>query len=498
MGAIHLKAKVVTTVFFNRQKFFGKIMCLIVMVLAALVLSGAPASAFDSSFPDNTIYVVYEFESGFHGGSPGAWGANDQLFIVKETFTFMANGTFNDTYSNDDSLTRLIGDDGSGGNTFTTTYSPDSGSETGTYRVSADGVVTLTFTGPDPEVISGVLSENGQTIIFGYGEYDDSESYASFGIGVGVKKGSGFSSALPDNTIYTINSFASGFHGGSPGAWGANDELSIVKEVLTFMADGTFSGTFIFEDSLNRLIGADGSGGNTFTTTYQTESGGENGTYTISSDGVVTLTFPPPDSEVVSGVLSEDGQTMIFAFGEYDDSESYASFEISVGVKKGTGFSSAFPNNTTYLVNEFESGFHGGVPGAWGANDQLFVVKTTLSFMSNGTFTGTFSNDDSLNRFIGADGSGGNTFTTTYDPDSGSDSGTYTVSSDGVVTLTFTGPESEVITGMLSADGQTIIFGYREYEDNNSYGSFGIGVGVKRPAQEIAFPSTGLLLLLDQ
>ena len=100
----------------------------------------------------------------------------------------MADGTFTDTYSNDDGLIRLIGEDGSGGNTFTTTYDPDSGSDSGTYTISSDGVVTLSFAGPDPEVISGVLGENGQTIIFGFSDYDDSDSYGSFGIGVGVKR----------------------------------------------------------------------------------------------------------------------------------------------------------------------------------------------------------------------------------------------------------------------------------------------------------------------
>ena len=83
LRSIFKKAQMVKKGFFNRQMFWGKIASLICIALTALIISGAPAWAFDSSLPDNTVYVVYEFESGFHGGSPGAWGANDQLFIVK-------------------------------------------------------------------------------------------------------------------------------------------------------------------------------------------------------------------------------------------------------------------------------------------------------------------------------------------------------------------------------------------------------------------------------
>jgi len=326
--------QLVKTGFFNRQVFFRKHVRLICMAITALIIFGATAWAFDSSFPDNTVYVVNQFESGFQGGSPGAWGASDELYIIKETITFMADGTFTGTLVTDDGLNRLIGADGQGGNTFTTTYSQDPGSDSGTYSISADGVVTVNFAGEDEEQISAVLSADGQTFILGYSDYDDSESYASFGIGVGVKQGSGFSSAFANNTTYLINEFESGFHGGSPGAWGANDELYIIEQSITFKTDGTFTGTLATDDGLNRLIGADGQGGNTFTTTYSQDPGSDSGTYSISADGVVTVNLAGEDEEQISAVLSADGQTIIFGYSEYDDSESYASFGIGVGVKR--------------------------------------------------------------------------------------------------------------------------------------------------------------------
>jgi hypothetical protein len=498
LRSIFQKVQIVKTGFFYRQMFWGKIASLICIGLTALMISSTPAWAFDSSFPDNTVYVINEFESGFHGTDPsGGWGSNDQLFVLKGSILFMADGTFTATSTTDDGLKRVIGADGQGGNTFTTTRTQEPGSASGTYSITPDGVVTITFTfeGEDPDVMTGVLSADGQTVIFGYSEYNESEKHASCGISVGVKKGSGFSSAFPDNTTYVINEFESGFSGGTPGAWGANDELYIVKASFTFMADGTFAGTYSNDDKLNRFIDDDGQGGNIFTTTFTADSGSLDGTYRISSDGVITITFAGGDSDIITGVLSADGQTVILGYSEYDDSQSEASFGIGVGVKKGSGFSSVFPDNTTYLINEFESGFHGGTPGAWGFIDQLFVVKESITFKADGTFTATTITDDGLRRFIGDDGQGGNTFTTTitHEPDSGS--GTYSVTSDGVVTVNFDGEDDDEITGVLSANGQTIIFGYSEYDDSQSYASLGIGFGVKRAATQKPILTPIFLLL---
>ena len=100
----------------------------------------------------------------------------------------MADGTFTGTHSNDDGLTWFIGDDGIGGNTFETTRTQEPGSGSGTYAITPDGVVTVTFAGEDDDEITGVLSANGQTVIFGYSEFDDTEKSSSFGIGVGVKR----------------------------------------------------------------------------------------------------------------------------------------------------------------------------------------------------------------------------------------------------------------------------------------------------------------------
>ena len=476
----------------------------IALLILGFGISTSSSWAFSRYFPDNTVYTIHEFESGFHGGDTGAWGATDELFIVKEVFTFMANGTFTGTYSNDDQLNRLIGDSLSGNNTFLTTYTPDSGASSGTYSVAVDGTLTVTFNPgtPDEETITGTLSENGQTVIFMESEYNDSEKWSSFGIGVGVKKGSGFSSSFPDDTVYTIHEFGSGFYGGDDGAWGDTDMVFTVKATLTFMSNGTFTEIYTNDDELNRHIGDDLSGNNTFVTTVFSTSGTSNGTYVIAADGTLTVIFYPgiPAEETMTGTLSGDGQTVIFMESKYNNSDKDSYFGIGVGVKKGSGFSSSFPDNTAYTIHEFESGFHGGDTGAWGVNDELFIVKEIFTFMTNGTFTGSYSNDDQLNRHIGDDLSGNNTFLTTYTPDSGTGSGTYAITADGTISLTFDPgtPDEETITGTLSENGQTVIFMDSEYNDNEKWSSFGFGVGVKSiVVNNGALPSILLLLLSD-
>jgi hypothetical protein len=356
LRSIFQKVQMVKTGFFNRQMFWGKIASLICCIaLTALMISGAPAWAFDSSFPDNTVYVINEFESGFQGPDDpsDAWGSTDQLFFLKGSILFMADGTFTATSTTDDGLKRVIGADGQGGNTFTTTRTQEPGSASGTYSITPDGVVTITFTfeGEDQDVMTGVLSADGQTVIFGYSEYSESERNASCGISVGVKKGSGFDSSFPDNTVYVINEFESGFHGGSPGAWGANDQLYIVEETITFMADGTFTGTHTRDDGLNRSIGADGQGGNTFTTTFSQDPGPDSGTYSVTTDGVVTVKFAGEDADQITGVLSPDGQTIIFGYSDYDNTESYSSVGIGMGVKKAATPKSVF-SAIFLLLNE--------------------------------------------------------------------------------------------------------------------------------------------------
>lgn len=442
-------------------------------------------AAFNSTLPDNTVYSVQEFESGFHNGNTNAWGSDDELKIARGQATFMSDGTFSVSFPSKSNLNRRIGTDQNGHVTFSTTPNSTTDSVTGTYAISSDGTVTLTVSENGGQMtVTGNLSEDGQMFTYGIHDYSNSDMSASCTIGVGVKKGSGFSSTLPDNTVYTVQEFESGFQGGNTDAWGNTDELRIGEGQATFMSDGTFSVSFPSESTLARYIGEDQNGGITFSTTSGSHSTNVNGTYTISADGSVTLNVADSGGPTtVSGNLSEDGKNFIFSLNDYSSTDMSASITLGMGVKKGSGFSSTLPDNTAYALQQFESGFRNGNTNAWGNTDQLLTGKGLATFMSNGTFTISFPSESTLERYVGNDQVGGITFSTTPGSDSTTVSGTYSVSSDGSVTLNVADSGSPTtVSGYLSEDGQSFTFGFGDYNSTDMKASFTFGVGVKTTA----------------
>jgi len=247
---------------------------------------------------------------------------------------------------------------------ITTQRSDDSGSVDGTYLISDDGTFMLTFDLGDGETdtITGTASEDGNTAIFGYSEFSDSDMWGSVGIGVGVKKGSGFTLASLDGT-YVIYDFDSGFHRDDPnGGWGASDEQSLMKATVTFDGKGTVTSSFN-ESILNREItevelnlGSDLVRSNKFITTQSTDSGTVIGTYTVLGDGTFTLTFDVGDGETdtITGTASEDGNTAIFGYSEFSDSDMWGSAGIGVGVKSGGMFTSVHPE-AAMIQSRFEA-----------------------------------------------------------------------------------------------------------------------------------------------
>ena len=153
--------------------------------------------------------------------------------------------------------------------------------------------------------------------------------------------------------------------------------------------------------------------------------------------------------------------------------------------------SSAGHNNSslsgTYVIYKFGSGFRGGDPGAWGANDELGVEKMEFVFDGAGNFTSSY-NEDEINRELldtPVDWDPGaetdwvlqNTYNTTYSTYSDTDSGTYSVASDGTITITSSDGSG---TAMLSSDGNTIVFSEVIFEASNQWGEMSFAVGVKQ------------------
>ena len=137
--------------------------------------------------------------------------------------------------------------------------------------------------------------------------------------------------------------------------------------------------------------------------------------------------------------------------------------------------------NGTYVVYLIENAL-------WGANDGLLFSRGEITFNGNGGYTDTF-NDENLERDRSEDlenlGSAENpdhilryNYSTTYSSSPSTEAGTYSVQSDGTVTLFFTDegqPTTE--TGFVSADGNTVLFGGIEYEGGQSaYTALIVGV----------------------
>ena len=155
--------------------------------------------------------------------------------------------------------------------------------------------------------------------------------------------------------------------------------------------------------------------------------------------------------------------------------------------------------NGTYAVYEIDDALGVGTDSF----DVLDLGKGEITFDGNGGYTenipfnsyelertrnvifeniGTVEHQDRVYRY---------TYSTEYSTSSDTESGTYSVQSDGTVTLTH-GAETE--TGFVSADGITIIFGEVAYDSVHKWGDRNMTIGVKKDNKP-AMPGIPLLLL---
>lgn len=165
-----------------------------VIVLALLLLTPFLASSASLTTLSGT-YIIHDFDSTFQGyDSNGGWGSTDEHSVMRAVVTFDGAGGVTSSF-NEDTLKRAItevyvDENPVLSNKFITTHSTESGTITGTYTVLDDGTFTLIFPVGEGETdtITGTVSEDGSTAIFGYSEFHNSDKWGSSGIGVGVKK----------------------------------------------------------------------------------------------------------------------------------------------------------------------------------------------------------------------------------------------------------------------------------------------------------------------
>ncbi len=435
-------------------------------------------------------YTVFEYERGFSGGTDASWGNTTSQLITKSLVTFNPDGTCTSSWTTLSEQHRTITEDTqSGDNIFTTTQKTDTGTDTGTYFVSSDGTVTLVFVEDGvPESNVAHIGNNGNTIIFGEKECDQTNHKCNVHMGIGVKQGSEFNKASLNGT-YIVGEFGSGFSGGhtETANWGATDNSFVSRHVIVFDGAGGFTVTNPEENEIHRNIdNTQGqTGDNIFTTTTSTEPDEpESGTYTVSTSGMVTLNFT--EGSIVL-YLSADGNAAVFAESEFDNDDKSCDLNIGFGIKQGSNMGISDLKGT-YELGEFETEFHGQVTmsAGWGAWDSEMMSKNIAVFDGAGHYTLSYA-DFALQQEISEASVTGGPFLNSYKVEepwqdiSGSDTGTYTVSPDGVITLNYIEDgRAESLTAYLSTDKNTIVWGESLFNEGNKEATNTFGAGIKK------------------
>jgi hypothetical protein len=310
-----------------------------------------------------------------------------------------------------------------------------------------------------------------------------------------------------DNTslkgTYVIHDLQSAFGGVDPnGGWGVSDSAAFSSTEVTFDGNGTWSGTSTSNElerqmtQITKDIGGDEVLSNKFNVLAPTPSSEANsGTYTVSGDGTGTVTHSEGTEPFF---VSADGSVILMGNRNYNSANHYAWVSMSVGVKKGSGLSTASLKGT-YVIHDLQSAFGGVDPnGGWGISDSTAFSRTEVTFNGAGAWRGT-ATDNELERLINEvtrDQAGDKVLSDKFSvlvPLSSSQaiSGTYAVGNDGTGTITHAEGTEPLF---VSADGSIILLGKRDYNSANHYAWVSMGVGVKKTSIPRGMPWMPLLL----
>ena len=259
-------------------------------------------------------------------------------------FTFQSDGSFSGTMTDNEGT---------------------SWSESGTGSISEDGVATWSFDGGGSW---STLMNAGKDVMLGNYQDDD-----ELGLDVFVKKSSSYSTSDLEGTWY--------FRSLCTQKNGQTDNFGYETGMFTVQGDCSFTGN---------LTDSDG------------DSWNENGTISVSGDGVVTWSVDSGGS--LSAVINASKDVMV---GDYQSPDE---FILNVFVKKGSFYSISDLAGTWYLRSlGTQKDDH---PDNFGYDTGVFT------FQSDGSFTGTMTDNDGT---------------------SWSEIGTGSISADGVVTWSFDG-----------------------------------------------------------
>jgi hypothetical protein len=495
------------------------------LVLSLVALMVMPAGAGMSTASLDGEFGFYRMARVLHGApSPlgtadrGNFGANDRYSVGIEDLSFDGAGIAVSDYASYD-INREFLDAPIDGNTLMANYHntstiTHSGFVTGTYSVTRDGTFSHIA---DAETHEGYVSEDGNIILYGKHEFEEGDSWASCELGVGIKKGSGLDGTLLDGQ-YTVAFLETSLNGLAPrGNCGITEDHTLSTNQATFDGAGQVD-MIMTPKNIERTILdhqevyappdvrqiADYVLRNYYTTTSGIMTGTAlNQLYTVTSDGGLTMTI---ESKSIEGQVSADGN--IAVLGSRDWNSTAVSFQngFGVAIRRGTGFTLADLKGT-YVVGIYGIEFNGTTTrGNFGVNDLMSLERKLVTFDGAGHIKIVGDGHEvfrSLQDYAGAPGATlmtdyvwYNRYSTVNHDYQGAETGTYSVTDDGTVTLTINqdGGGTESVQAYLSADGKAILVTevVTDYS-TRVYGEFGFGAKVVD--QTIALPALPLLLL---
>ena len=371
------------------------------------------------------------------------------------TFKVVANGNPTPTYQWNLNGVAITGATSSSYTTPATTFSMNGGSYTCTITnsvtslISNAAVLTISINFSD-QSLNGTYAGIHYDSNFGaltQANFDGNGNISGSGIQnhLGTISNitvSGTYSVAPDGTL-TINSSGAILTGkirsdtntiifGEYGA-GENNEVDVsIKINDSGYSNSSLNGTYAgihYDSSFGALTQANFDGnGNISGSGIQNHLGTisnitVSGTYSVAPDGTLTINS---SGAILTGKISSDTNTIIF--GEYESGENN---EVDVSIKiTGSGYSISSLNGTY-------SGIH---------YDSSFGSLTQANFDGNGNISGS-----GIQNYLGTISN----ITV---------SGTYSVAPDGTLTINSSGA---ILTGKISSDTNTIIFGEYISRKNN-------------------------------
>ncbi len=355
----------------------------------------------------------------------GAPNANSMSYGDAVTFTLdgYGNGTANGSGTEYDMLPDT--------NTINTTPNPIS-NVTITYATGSGGSVTLANS-------PYWVSVDGMVMISSEASTDPTNSFSQSEQRVELKGGTNMSSASLNGT-YAVVSQAVGFN--------------VAAEPSSFFygnsALDTFNGTGSYTETLN---GWTYTMNHTANTIYVESDTGGTFTYTVASDGALTMSGNP-----AGGWVSEDGNLFMLG-GPFEDASSRVSIQ-TIGVKLGTSMNNASLKGT-FKVAQQSAGFFlytGATGTVAGSMVQAYVDTITFDGLGGCSWLSGTSTEYDMS---------GSTITTNTTPGSGPTACTYSVTSNGTTTITISAVN---LTAWLSANGNTFIWGGGGWDNNSLAG----------------------------